>query len=63
VSDIVTTRSETIVVARYNLEIEQLILGKPQTRLAPRMTIFERHADGWYVTAHANFAVPVAPDN
>lgn len=60
VSDIVITRSDDIIVARYNVEIDQKILGKAQSRLAPRLTVFERHADGWYVTAHANFAVPTA---
>lgn len=58
VSNLVATRSESIIVARYDVEVEQMIEGALQSRMAPRLTVFERHQDGWYITAHASFAVP-----
>ena len=62
VSNLVITRSETIVVARYDVQVEQVIEGEVQSKIAPRLTVFELHADGWYVTAHASFAVPIATE-
>jgi len=61
VSNLIITRSETIIVARYDVEVKQMIEGELQSRMAPRLTVFELREDGWYVTAHASFAVPVAP--
>lgn len=60
VSNLVATRSQSIIVARYDVEVEQIIEGELQSRMAPRLTVFERHEDGWYITAHASFAVPIA---
>ena len=62
VSNLVITRSETIIVARYDVQVEQMIEGEVQSKIAPRLTVFELHADGWYVTAHASFAVPIAAE-
>ena len=59
VSNMIITRSESIIVARYDVEVEQMIEGELQSRMAPRLTVFERHEDGWYITAHASFTVPV----
>jgi hypothetical protein len=63
VSNLVATRTDTIIVARYDVQVEQVIEGELQSRMAPRLTVFERHDDGWYITAHASFAVPVAPES
>jgi hypothetical protein len=59
VSNLTITRSESIIVARYDVEVEQMIEGERQSRMAPRLTVFERQEDGWYITAHASFTVPV----
>jgi hypothetical protein len=62
VSNLVITRSETLIVARYDVQVEQMIEGELQSKNAPRLTVFELHEDGWYVTAHASFAVPIAAE-
>jgi hypothetical protein len=59
---LVITRSETLIVARYDVQVEQMVEGEVQSKNAPRLTVFERHEDGWYVTAHASFAVPIAAE-
>jgi ketosteroid isomerase-like protein len=58
ISGLVATESGDLLVVRYHVEVSQKIEGLEQTRLAPRLTVFEKHADGWYVTAHASFAAP-----
>lgn len=55
-SDIVATGTDDILVARYFLEIEETIDGKPVTRRAPRLTVFRKIGGAWKVSAHANFA-------
>jgi hypothetical protein len=55
-SDIVATADGDVLVARYFLEIEETIDGKPVTRRAPRLTVFRMIGGTWKVSAHANFA-------
>ncbi len=52
-SDIVATADGDVLVARYFLEIEETIDGKPVTRRAPRLTVFRMIDGAWKVSAHA----------
>ncbi|MEI7599374.1 MAG: nuclear transport factor 2 family protein [Aestuariivirga sp.] len=45
-----------LLVARYNLKLEQKIGDKPVQSLAPRLSVFRKDAAGWLIVAHANFA-------
>jgi ketosteroid isomerase-like protein len=60
VSEIVTTRSGSVLVVRYVLDITETIGGAPVAGAAPRLTVFRRArgngGEGWLVVAHANFA-------
>lgn len=55
-SDIVATADGDLLVARYFLEIEAAIDGKPVTRRSPQLTVFRKIGGAWKVSAHANFA-------
>ena len=45
-----------ILVARYTLQLEQKIGGKPVQKLAPRLSVMRQAAGTWLMVAHANFA-------
>ena len=45
-----------LLVARYNLKLEQKIGDKPVQKLAPRLSVLRRDGSGWLMVAHANFA-------
>ena len=62
ISDLVETGDEAIRVVRYTLVIEETVEGVTLTRRAPRLTVFRKIEDAWYVVAHANFAVAAAQE-
>ena len=45
-----------LLVARYNLKLEQKIGDKPVQMLAPRLSVFRKAGSTWLIVAHANFA-------
>jgi len=45
-----------LLVARYNLRIEEKIGDTPVQALAPRLSVLRRDGAGWLMVAHANFA-------
>lgn len=45
-----------LLVALYNLKVEQKINDKPVQTLAPRLSVFRKDGAGWLIVAHANFA-------
>jgi len=53
------TRHGDIVVATYQNASNQVINGKPyKASFAPRISTFQRDADGWQIVSHANFNTP-----
>ncbi len=58
VSDLIATRSGDILVLRYVLLIDAVIDGQTIQAKAPRLTVFRHTEEGWFVVAHANFALP-----
>lgn len=54
--DFVATSDGDVLVARYNLRLEQKILNKPVQVLAPRLSVMRRIGGKWLMVAHANFA-------
>jgi ketosteroid isomerase-like protein len=53
---VVATASGDLLIARYQLVIQETIDGTPIAQRAPRLTVFRRDGDRWLVVAHANFA-------
>jgi hypothetical protein len=53
--DIVATVHGDIMVVRYFLRINEVILGNPVKKRAPRLTVFRQVAGAWKVVAHSNF--------
>ena len=58
VEDLVATASDELLVARYELVVDETIEGVPVARRAPRLTVFRQKGDTWLVVAHATFATP-----
>lgn len=56
VEDMVATAAGDVMVARYQLVIDETIEGKRVTKRAPRLTVFRKIEGQWMVTSHANFA-------
>ncbi|WP_172299893.1 nuclear transport factor 2 family protein [Pseudoruegeria sp. HB172150] len=54
----VETGDGAIRVIRYSLVLDEEVDRAALTRRAPRLTVFRQIDGAWYVTAHANFAVP-----
>lgn len=45
-----------LMVARYNLRVEEKIGDSQVQSLAPRLSVLRRDGAGWLMVAHANFA-------
>lgn len=56
IKDLAFSGMGDLLVARYNLMLEQKIASKPVQALAPRLSVFRRDGAGWLIVAHANFA-------
>jgi len=54
--DFVATSDGDVLVARYNLRLEQKILNKSVQQLAPRLSVMRKVNGTWLMVAHANFA-------
>ena len=52
----ITGAGDSMVVS-YELLIDATVDGATMTRRAPRLTIFRKIDDAWFVSAHANFAL------
>lgn len=61
VEDLVASRSDDLLVARYRLTLTGRADGQALLHRAPRLTVFRRIDGNWRVSAHANFAAPT-PD-
>lgn len=53
---IVGTAAGDLQVVRYWLVVDSAVDGQAMQRRAPRLTVFRRIGDRWFVSAHANFA-------
>ncbi|MCP4384315.1 MAG: nuclear transport factor 2 family protein [Hyphomicrobiales bacterium] len=53
--DVVVTTEGDLMVATYNINVNETIDGKVIEAFAPRMTVFRKDDDKWLVVAHANF--------
>jgi ketosteroid isomerase-like protein len=58
IENIVETRDGDIRVMSYWLVLDAAVEGGKLTQHAPRLTVFRKIGGAWYVTAHANFALP-----
>ena len=58
VSEHHATTGDSVMVVRYWLNIEETVDGQLLQKKAPRLTVFRKIEGRWYVSAHANFAVP-----
>jgi ketosteroid isomerase-like protein len=58
IEDLIATASDQLLVARYQLVVDETVEGVPVTRRAPRLTVFRQKGDTWLVVAHATFATP-----
>ncbi|WP_158966541.1 nuclear transport factor 2 family protein [Chachezhania sediminis] len=56
--EIVETTSPDLRVISYVLLVTETVDGKVLEHRAPRLTVFRRIGEGWFVAAHANFALP-----
>lgn len=56
IQDLAFTTNGDLLVARYNLRIEENIGDAPVQALAPRLSVLRRNGSGWLMVAHANFA-------
>ncbi|MEM9999387.1 MAG: nuclear transport factor 2 family protein [Pseudomonadota bacterium] len=57
------TQGEDVIVVTYQLNIEADVDGVAMTRQAPRLTVFRQIDGDWFVSAHANFALPQIEPN
>ncbi|WP_121067860.1 nuclear transport factor 2 family protein [Chachezhania antarctica] len=57
-TDFVVTGEGDIRVVSYVLQITETVDGKELQHEAPRLTVFRRIGETWFVSAHANFALP-----
>lgn len=55
-SHVVATGADDTIVARYVVEIEQTINGKPAETISPRLSTYRKDGENWLIVAHANFA-------
>jgi ketosteroid isomerase-like protein len=58
IENVVETGDGDIRVMRYWLVLDAAVDGGTLTRRAPRLTVFRNIDGAWYVSAHANFALP-----
>ncbi len=58
ISDINSSAGGDIMVVRYWLVIDETVDGQVLQKRAPRLTVFRNIEGHWFVSAHANFAVP-----
>lgn len=58
VSDVTSTQGGDIMVVRYWLVIDETVDGQALQKRAPRLTVFRKIDGQWFVSAHANFAIP-----
>lgn len=56
IQDLAFAAAGDLLVARYNLRIEEKIGDTPVQALAPRLSVLRRDGAGWLMVAHANFA-------
>jgi len=56
IQDLAFSANGALLVARYNLRLEQKIGDKPVQALAPRLSVLRKDANAWLMVAHANFA-------
>jgi ketosteroid isomerase-like protein len=54
--DLAVGAGDALIVARYNLKLDQKIGDKPVQSLAPRLSVFRQAGGSWLIAAHANFA-------
>lgn len=56
ITDIVATRHDDILVARWVIAVNETVDGRAVETRAPRLTVFRRAGGRWLVVSHANFA-------
>jgi len=57
-TDFAVTGEGDLRVVSYVLLVTEPVDGKELEHKAPRLTVFRQIDGAWYVTAHANFALP-----
>lgn len=57
IENLVVTGSGDTVVTTYTINVNETLDGEVVEADAPRMTVFRKDGDKWFVVAHGNFAV------
>lgn len=58
IEGLILTANGDLVVARYVLDVDEIIDGAQVNPFAPRLTVLRRDGDDWLIVAHANFSNP-----